>query len=84
MRKEDLINEIAYFCYEYRLFSKTIEVDEIKNKIERQLNESDFLESLINTIIVKTKNHKNMSVEKLKDLLLELEKLRLEIEYQEK
>ena len=81
MERKELINEIAYFCYEYRLFSKVIEESEIKERIEKQLNESDFLESLINTIIVKTKNHKNMNVEKLTALLLELEKLRLEIEY---
>ena len=42
-----------------------------------------FLESLINTIIVRTKQIKyiNINEEKTKEILTELDKIRLELEY---
>jgi len=47
------------------------------------LKDVSFIESLINTIIVKTKKSKDIDVEKLKELLLELEKIRLDLEYRD-
>ena len=84
MKREELISEITDFCFKYRLFNKSVYMSEIKDKIEKGLNESDFIESLINTIIYKTRNQKNIDTEKLKKLLLELEKIRLELEYANK
>jgi len=80
MERKELVNEIASFCYEYRLWNRAIKIDELKNIIEFQLKDFEFVESLINTIIVKT-NHKNIDVEKVKKILLELDKIRLELEY---
>jgi len=49
--------------------------------LEQQLKESDFVESLINTIILKTNNHRNINSKGIKKLLLALEDLRLDLEY---
>jgi len=83
MERKILITEIANFCLKYKLFNKLISLSEVKNRIESQLEDIEFVESLINTIIIKTKRGKNIETKKLKGLLLELERLRLELEYAE-
>ena len=83
MERKVLVDEIADFCVCYGLFKKSDSINAIKERIERGLEDSDFLESLINTIMLKTKKRKNIDIERLKGLLLELEKVRLEQEYKE-
>jgi hypothetical protein len=81
LKKIELINEITDFCLKYRLFNGVIRIDEIKNNIESRLNDSRFIESLINVIILKTRNRQNININKIKNMLLELEKIRLDLEY---
>jgi len=81
MERKELINAIIDFCIEYRVFIKLNSTDEIKIKIENGLNDMEFIENLINTIILKARNSKNIDIDKIKNLLLELEKIRLELEY---
>ena len=82
MKTKILIDIIIDFCFEYELFNQVDNIDEVKNVIEQQLEDSAFIENLINIIILKTKNHKYVDTEKTIKLLTELEKLRLEIEYE--
>ncbi|MCL1858155.1 MAG: hypothetical protein FWF92_02850 [Oscillospiraceae bacterium] len=84
MTKQELIDEITDFCLEYNLFNKFVKIDETKNKIDYQLNDIEFVESLINTILLKTRNLKNQNINRIKILLLELEHVRLDLEYAEK
>lgn len=81
MERTDLINVIIKFCIEYKLFDNLNKEDEIKSRIESQLDDVSFIENLINTIIVKTRNCEKVDNNKIKHLLLELEKVRLELEY---
>jgi len=81
MERNDLINEITDFFVEYGLLSKSVNIDEIKSKIDEQLNDIPFIESLINTIILKTRNGKAKNYIRIIKLLAELEKVRLELEY---
>jgi hypothetical protein len=81
MEREELINIIIDFFIEYKLFKKSVKIDEIKNAIDEQLNDARFIENLINTIIRKTQNRKNIDTDKVKNLLLELDKIRLELEF---
>ena len=83
MKRELLINEITDFCFKYRLLKEPVNLEDIKTRIEKGLEDSEFIENLINTIIVKTKHRKNIDTEKLKCLLLELDRVRLELEYHE-
>ena len=83
MEREVLIDEIIDFCFKYDLFDKSVIVSEIKNRIGEQLKESAFIENLINTIVVKTRKRNKMGNKKIRELLLELERLRLELEYQD-
>ena len=82
MRRKKLINEITQFCVDCEVFDRSVNLGEIRNRIEILLNESEFIEDLINTIIYKAKMHNNFDTEKLKKMLLELEKIRLELEYE--
>ena len=81
MERENLINEIIDFCLDYRLFSEGVIVGDMKIIIEKELEDFEFVESLINTIIVKSKTRKKTDSKRLRSLLLELEKIRLEMEY---
>ena len=83
MEREELINIIIDFFIEYKLLKKSAKMDEIKNNIDEQLNDARFIESLINTIIIKTRKRKNINVESIKNLLLELDKIRLDLEYKD-
>jgi len=81
MERKYLIGEIISFCFEYKVFTKKVNIREIKESIDRQLEDTIFIENLINMIICKTKYRKNVDVARIKRLLLALEKIRLEMEY---
>jgi len=80
MNKENLINEIINFCFDYDVI---VDQADLRKRIEEKLNEAHFIENLINTIYIKSKNSQNIDLEKVKELLIELEKIRLELEYSE-
>ena len=81
MERKTLVNEIVDFALEYGIFNISGAISEIKTKIEHQLVDYEFVEGLINMIIVKTKDHKDIDTGRLIKLLIELEKIRLELEY---
>jgi len=76
-----LANELTEFCLEYQVFNISCGAKEIKQRIEEQFCDVVFVEGLINLIIIKTKNQKNVDTVRLVELLSELERLRLELEY---
>jgi hypothetical protein len=81
MKRTVLVNEIVGFCFEYGIFNKSEEIKNIKLSIFHQLEDVVFVEQFINLLIIKTKNRHDIDFEKLKMLLLELERIRLELEY---
>ena len=83
MEKNKLINEITNFCFDYGIFNIWDSQSVIKSKIEHGLGKAPFVESLINTIIVKAKAYSYINVDRLKTILLELEKIRIELEYKD-
>lgn len=82
MEKYELIEEIMKFGFDYGLFNIGIDKREIKTGISYMLDDCEFLENLINTIILKSKYGDNSDKERIKVILLELEKIRLELEYE--
>ena len=77
-----LVNDIANFCIEHGIFRGRVEDNEIEIGIECGLERVDFIESLINTIINRVShNQNNVDIEKVKVILLELERIRLDLEY---
>jgi len=82
MERKILVGKIIDFCYRYDVLDdSSIEISELKNIIEKRLDEAHFVESLINTIILRTKKYSGIDIERVIELLTELEKRRLEIEY---
>ena len=79
--RRKLINEITQFCVEHEIFKGKVETIDIEIGVEVGLESKEFIESLINTIIKRTVYKKNMDIEKIKFILIELEKIRLDLEY---
>jgi len=82
LKKNVLIGKIINFCFTYNVLDdESIGVSELTDIIEKMLGEAYFLESLINTIIIVSKKHRSIDTTEVKTLLIELEKIRLELEY---
>ena len=81
MNRKKLANDVTDFCLEYGIFNITCGAKEIKQRIEEQFEDCAFVEGLINMIIVKAKNRDDIDTGKLIELLSDLERLRLELEY---
>ena len=83
MQRKVLVENIIDFCLEYGVFNISGRISDIRTNIEHQLVDYEFVEGLINMIIVKTKDQKDIDTGRLIELLIELEKIRLELEYKE-
>ena len=81
MERYELINEIANFGYNHGIFNWQMEANEVKQGIGYMLDESAHIESLINTINTRAKNTHNLDVKRTKAILLELDRIRLDLEY---
>ena len=82
MEKYQLAEEIIDFCSKYYILGTTIEKASASNIVE-QLEEVSFVEHLMSTIEKNAKYKKNIDIKKLKVLLNELDKIRLDFEYGE-
>jgi len=80
MERNTLINEIVRFCLDYGVL---IDRRELKSNIEAGLERAELIESLYNSIFIKAKNGKIRNIEKVKELLVELEKVRLDLEFKD-
>jgi len=81
MGRKDFITEFIDFIGTYKLFSNAEELKGAKEKLERHLENSVFVEGLIQLLITKAKYFDNMDFERLNKILSELEDIRLELEY---
>ena len=80
MNRDILIREIVSFCLDYGVL---LDKHEIKRKLESGLERAEFVEDLINTIFRKAKKDRGMDIERVKELLIELEKIRLDLEFKD-
>ena len=83
MERNKLAEEIIDFCITYRLFANTKRMVLEKTNIEQGLDNIIFVENLIHTLILRTNRIKNINNARLKKLFLELEEIRLDLEYGE-
>jgi len=67
----------------YKVLGVLIDADAVKNKIAQGLEKAELIESLINTIFLKVKSSKNINIKRVKELLIELEKVRLDLEFKD-
>jgi len=81
MNRKKLANDVTDFALEYGIFNITCGTQEIKQRIEEQFIDPAFVEGLINMIIVKAKDQDDIDTGRLIELLSDLERLRLELEY---
>lgn len=83
IKKNQLADELVDFCIKYKLLNITGDVAEVQKNVEIQLEESSFVEGLIKWLISETKYRRNIDYQKLKELLIELEKIKLDFDYEE-
>ena len=80
IKRDSLVREIVSFCLDYGVF---FEHKEIEIKIEQGLEKAELVESLINIIFKNAKSGKIKDIERVKELLIELEKIRLDLEFKD-
>jgi len=84
MEKKILVEKVVGFYFATGLLDESVlKKDEIKVIVADCLEKAEYIELIINTIIHRAKTHKNLDVEKLKEILIELERVRLELEYKD-
>jgi len=81
MEQKILTDKIIGFCFDHGVLDKSEDVSTIKIMVEKGLEKEEFIENLINTIIHKTRSHPHVDVKQVIEILIELEKIRLELEY---
>ena len=83
MERKELAEEIISFCVKYRLLGNPKKIILANERVEEELQNICFVESLIHMLILKTKYIRDIDNDRLKALLVELEKVRLDLEYDE-
>jgi len=81
MEKNALINETVKLCVDYKILMNPITEYQIKEIIEKQINDIAHVETLIKKIIEKTSNCKDADIERVKAVRKELENLRIDLEF---
>jgi len=81
MEQKRLASELTDFCLEHKIFTISCGAKEIKQRIEEQFDDVVFVEGLIKIIIDKVTNDRCIDTDKLVELLTELERIRLKLEY---
>ena len=83
MDRKTLAKKLVKFCFKYKIFVKTCNSNEMIDLFYNRLTEEEFVENLIITIITASRMQKNIDIEEVKLLLIELEIIRLELEYKD-
>jgi len=81
IERDVLIDKIVSFCFDYGIFEVQENESEIKSNIGIGLNKVEFVESFIATIITWTRSREDLDIDRLKEILIELERIRLDLEY---
>ena len=83
IERKELINEIYDICFKLEIFINSANERRTKENIGILLEEVELVESLYNAIFVKAKKRKILYKKRITSLLVELEKIRLELEIKE-
>ena len=82
IERDVFIEELAGFLFIYGIFGREVEESTIRKIIENSLEQIELVETLINKINKEAKKRRYINVEKLKELLLELERIRIELDFE--
>ena len=80
MKRNSLVEEIENFCADYGVnFPK----DAIKSIIAQGLKKAELIEIIYNKIFIEAKRSQGVDIERVKELLNELHKIRLDLEFRD-
>lgn len=85
MIQHELVKEIIKMCKYFKIIESNVNEYFIEKKIIDGLNDIIFVENLLNIFYqkLKTNRFKNINIKKFKNILIELEKIRLNLEFKE-
>ena len=83
MERDIFIEELTGFFFVYGILGREIEEHTIKKIIENSLEKIELVETLINKLNAQAKKCSYIDIEKLKELLLELERIRIELDFKD-
>lgn len=79
MKREVLIEKIINLCLVIKVFDNCVNENEIKHTVALLLEEEGFIKDLYSNILRNAKRYKIANTEKVTDILIELDKIRLEL-----
>jgi len=80
MEKEKLVVEIIDICYEFKIIKSLDNISQKQENLKAILEDAGFVEILYSEIFRKAKERQIIHTEKIKQVLLALEKIRLDLE----
>jgi len=81
MKRNEIAEITAKFLFDYKMLDGDINEAEVIEVINSYLDDVTFVETLINLIIKRANVRRDIDAVKLIDILIELERIRLELEY---
>ena len=82
LEREIVTNKIVNFCLQHEMLDKDIDTSIARSKIKQELKNASFVENLIHTLTIKARMFNDVEViDELIEILMELEKIRLDLEY---
>jgi len=81
MKRNKIAEITAKFLFDYKMLDGDINEAEVIEVINSYLDDVVFVETLINLIIKRANVRRDIDAVKLIDMLIELERIRLELEY---
>ena len=83
MERNKLVKELASFFFVYGILGRELEESAIKEIIENSLDKIELVETLINKLTDKVKACNYVEIEQAKAFLLELERIRIELDFKD-
>ena len=80
MRKEKLVDTIIDVGVELKIIKKPVNIKLIKNNVKIIIGDVAFIERLYNIIFIRAKKCNILHTKRIKHLLMELERIRIDLE----
>ena len=83
MGRKELAEAIVDFCFMYGIFNNSEKASMSADRVLNQLRDISFVEYLIYKLMTEARDKENVDLNKLDQLVSELENIRLELDYEE-
>ena len=81
LEEKILVKELTGFFFVYGILGRELEESTIRKIVKNSLEKIELVETLINKLTNEAKKQRYIDVAKAKELLLELEQVRIELDF---